>query len=75
MKRMVNSMVTGNFRNFARQLNEKWGGRDVLVETLEIVDRHDQDGWDDIFNLDHNEELLAVKIADKFKKKQSTAVW
>lgn len=67
MKEMVDSMVIGNFGSFAHQLSAKWGGRDVLVEVLEVVDRHDNDRWNNLDNPEYNEELLAKKIAERLK--------
>ncbi len=65
VKEIVDSMVIGNFGNFAHQLSTKWGGRDVLVEVLDVVDRHDNDSWNNPDNPDYNEELLAKKIAER----------
>lgn len=65
MKEMVDSMVIGNFGNFAHHLSTKWGGRDVLVEVLDVVDRHDNDKWNNFDNPDYNEELLAKKITER----------
>lgn len=74
MKEMVSSMVVGNFGNFAHQLSTKWGGRDVLVEVLEVVDRHDNYRWNNLDNPDYNEELLAKKITERLKTVQASHV-
>jgi hypothetical protein len=62
IKEMVESMVVGNFGNFAYQVNQKWDGRDVITEVLEVVARHDNDRWNNLDNPDYNDELLVKKI-------------
>ncbi len=65
IKDTVDSMVIGNFGQFAHQLSTKWGGRDVIGEVLEVVAKHDNDRWNNLDNPDYNEKLLAKKIRER----------
>ncbi len=68
MKEIVDSMVTGNFGNLARHIDQKWGGRDVLTGVVEVVIEHDRGMWRNFDNPDYNEELLAKKIIERLHK-------
>jgi hypothetical protein len=69
IKEAVDSMVIGNFGQFAHQLSTKWGGRDVISEVFDVVAKHDNDQWNNLDNPDYNEELLAKKIAVRLQTK------
>lgn len=65
IKRVVDSMVSGDFEQFAGLLDAKWGGRNVLVETLEVVERHHKEEVLDIDDHQYNENLLARNITER----------
>jgi hypothetical protein len=72
MKEVVDSMVVGNFGQFAHKISAKWGGRDVLVEILNMVDKHDNDRWNNLNNPAYNEELLAKKLIGHLQSIRAT---
>jgi hypothetical protein len=67
IKVVVDSMVIGDFGQFAHHINQKWGERDVLTEMLEVVAQHDNDAWrsENFTKPEYNDELLAKKMIER----------
>ena len=61
---MVTSMTTGKFARFARQMSQRWGGRDVMTEMLAVVRRHDTNAQNAVNrnNPGYNDVLLVNKM-------------
>jgi hypothetical protein len=45
VRRVVDAMVDGDFASFAQMLNERWAGRDVMVDLLAAMESNRREAW------------------------------
>jgi hypothetical protein len=67
MSEIIDSMVANDIHQFARLIGRKWGGREVLLEMLHVIEEHDSDKEGSSGSLKYNEEL-AKKITVRLRR-------